>query len=73
MDERRERKFPEKGEKMPKEIKCPECGSYNIKKTPYKVAVDAEEAHGEYPKKTEYMKYECIDCGLGFLDSDLRE
>lgn len=58
---------------MPKEIKCPECGSYNIKKIPYKATVDAEEAHGEYPKEAEYMKYECIDCGLGFLESDLRE
>jgi transposase-like protein len=59
---------------MSKEIKCPECGSYNIKKIPYyKKAVDEEEAHGEYQKKAEYMRYECIDCGLRFLESDLRE
>ena len=58
---------------MPKEIKCPECGSYNIKKRPIKSTVDEEEAHDEYPKEEEYMKYECIDCGLGFFESDLRE
>lgn len=58
---------------MPEEIKCPECGSYNIKKISYKATVDAEEAQGEYPKEAENVKYECIDCGLGFFESDLRE
>ncbi len=29
-----------------KELKCPECASYNTKKIPYKAAIDAEEAPG---------------------------
>ncbi len=58
---------------MSKEIKCPECNSYNIRKIQYEAPVDEEEVLGEYPKEAEYIKYECIDCGLRFLESDLRE
>jgi len=50
------------GEKMPEEIRCPECGSMNIKKIPC-----------ELPEGAEYYKYECLDCGLVFLESNLRE
>lgn len=60
-------------EKMPREIKCPECGSYNIRKIQYRAAVGAGGAHGKYPREEEYIKYECIDCGLRFFESDLRD
>jgi DNA-directed RNA polymerase subunit RPC12/RpoP len=62
-----------KGEKMPKEIKCPECGSINIEEIPYKAAVGPGGPHGELPKEAEYQKYECLDCGMVFFESNLRE
>jgi DNA-directed RNA polymerase subunit RPC12/RpoP len=58
---------------MPKEIKCPECGSYNIEEIPYKGAIDREGPHREYLKEAEYSKYECLDCGMVFFESNLRE
>lgn len=58
---------------MPKEIKCPECGSYNLEEIPYKADLGQGESHREYPKGAEYNKYECLDCGLIFFESNLRE
>jgi DNA-directed RNA polymerase subunit RPC12/RpoP len=58
---------------MAKEIKCPECGSINIKKIPYEAAVGPAGLHGELPKEAEYHKYECFDCGMVFFESNLRE
>jgi len=55
------------------EIKCPECGSYNFEEIPYKAAVGPGGPHGELPKEAEYYKYKCLDCGLVFFESDLRE
>jgi hypothetical protein len=56
-----------------KEIKCPECGSYNYEKIPYKAAVGPGGPHGELPKEAEYYKYKSLDCGLVFFESNLRE
>jgi DNA-directed RNA polymerase subunit RPC12/RpoP len=58
---------------MPEEIKCPDCGSINIEEIPYKAAVGPGGANGELPEEAEYRKYKCLDCGLAFFESDLRE
>jgi DNA-directed RNA polymerase subunit RPC12/RpoP len=58
---------------MAKEISCPECGSINIKIIPYKAAVGPAGPHGELPKEEQYEKYECLDCGMVFFESDLLE
>jgi len=58
---------------MPNEIKCPECGSINTEGIPYKAAVGPGGPQGELPKKAEYQKYKCVDCGFVFFESNLRE
>ena len=58
---------------MPEEIKCPECGSINIEEIPYKATVGPAGPHGELPKEAECHKYECLDCGMVFFESNLRE
>ncbi|MFB0564433.1 MAG: hypothetical protein ACETWK_01985 [Candidatus Aminicenantaceae bacterium] len=54
-------------------IKCPDCGSYNIKEISHKVDDKAGGPYREYPKKVEYIKYECLDCGLQFHETNLRQ
>jgi len=58
---------------MQEEIGCPECRSLNIEAIPYKATVGPGEPHGEYPKEAEYHKYKCLDFGLVFFESNLRE
>jgi len=58
---------------MPNEIKCPECGSYNIEKIPPQGTIDQKGLHRQHPKEAEFNKYECLDCGMVFLESNLRE
>jgi hypothetical protein len=58
---------------MPEEIRCPECRSLNIELIPYKATVGPGGPHGEYPKEAEYHKYKCLDRGLVFFESSLRE
>jgi DNA-directed RNA polymerase subunit RPC12/RpoP len=58
---------------MSQEIKCPECGSYNIEEIPYKAEATPGIDHEKHPEEADRKKYECIDCGLIFLESNLRE
>lgn len=58
---------------MPEEIRCPECRGINIEQLPYKTDVCPGGLHGELPKVAEYQKYRCLDCGLLFLESNLKE
>jgi len=58
---------------MTEDIRCPECRSINIEEIPYKAAVGPGRAKGKLPKETEYQKYKCLDCGLVFFESNLRE
>jgi hypothetical protein len=61
------------GGKMPEDLKCPECGSYNIEEIPYKSAASPVRPHNELPKEARCYKYECLDCGLIFFEANLRE
>ena len=54
-------------------IKCPDCGSYNIEEISHKATDRAEESPEEHPEEAEHIKYECLDCGLQFYESNLRE
>lgn len=58
---------------MSQEIKCPECGSYNIEEIPHKAGTDSGMDHRKYPEEADRKRYECLDCGLIFLESNLRE
>jgi len=58
---------------MPEEIRCPECGSANIEKIPYKAAAGAVGPSGKLPGEEEYYKYKCVDCGMVFFESNLRK
>jgi len=58
---------------MPLQFICPECGSYNIEKIPYKTEMSRSGSDKEYPPEAKYNKYECLDCGLVFFESNLRE
>ena len=58
---------------MPEEIKCPECGRANIEEIPYKAAVGAVGPSGKLPRELEYYKYKCVDCGMVFFESNLKE
>ena len=58
---------------MLKEIKCPECGSYNIEERLTHVGIAPAAPDEDLPKIEKQIVYECVDCGLIFFESNLRE
>jgi predicted transcriptional regulator len=59
---------------MEKIIACPDCGSCNINQINAKGALKPQKAKGTLIKpRKENNKYKCIDCGLEFYESELRE
>jgi DNA-directed RNA polymerase subunit RPC12/RpoP len=59
---------------MEKIIACPDCGSYNLSWIKSKETLKPQKAKGTLikPRKGN-NKYKCIDCGLEFFESELRE
>jgi DNA-directed RNA polymerase subunit RPC12/RpoP len=59
---------------MVRTIVCPDCGSYNTNKVPVKRPSGPQKAGRTLIKpRKENNKYKCIDCGLEFYESELRE
>jgi len=59
---------------MVRAIVCPDCGSYNL--SPLKAKGSprtAKERTTLIKPRKENNKYKCIDCGLEFFESELRE